>query len=256
MVSREATLYRETGDRPKSGAITLTRMSDVRPPDDTLRHKKIDVIAGHFWVANLPDLTKRNEAYLEVTLVTIKGDIRVPHAFKLMVKVKDKTFSSDIQGVEMITGAEVIGTGIEFQTRLTELDQIDRDKFKAIKDFIENNDIPGVSEALLKLTAPINGKEAVKIFFNAVDLVDKLNDDDRVWIERPKLDLRQAVDNPLYKGWYAFVTTPRVRGKPKPTDLPRNLFLSGGRLYSAYTSHEENTSFEDETYLTWQILES
>lgn len=256
MVSREATLYRETADRLESGAITLTRTSDVRPPDDSLRHKKIDVLAGHFWVANLPDLTKRNEAYLEVTLVTIKGDVRVPHAFKLMVKVKDETFSSDIQGVEMITGAEVIGTGVEFQTRLTELDQIDKDKFKAIKDFIDNNDIPGVSEALLKLTGPINGKEAVKIFFNTVDLIDQLNDDDRIWIERPKLDLRAEADNPLYRGWYALVTTPRKKNKSNVTALPRHLFLAGGTLYTDYTSDEENTPFEAETYLTWQILES
>ena len=76
--------------------------------------------------------------------------------------------SAGFQGVEMITGAEVIGTGIEFQCRLTELDKIDKEKFGKIKDFVNNNDIPGVAQALLKASnLPFNPKEAIKIFFNA-----------------------------------------------------------------------------------------
>lgn len=249
-VLRQATLYRETGATNPGGALVLTRGSTKRPPDTALRGKFVDLLAGRFWVANLPDLTKWNEAFLEVTVVTIKGPVRVPHSFKLETDVSDRSFSANIQGAEMITAAEVIGTGIELQCRLTELDKIDEEKFGKIKDFVDNNDIPGVAGALLKASLPFNPKEAIKIFFNAVELIDVLNDDDRIWMERPKLDLRIGTNNPLYSGWYGFVSTPK-RGKSR---LPLKLYESGGALFRRYVSDTDNDPFDAESYFTWQIL--
>ncbi len=250
---REATLYRESGKKNAGGANILTRGKTHKEPDAGLRGKAVDILAGRFWVANLPDLTRNNEAYLEVTAVTLKGDIRVPHPFKLETKVRDETFSADIQGVQMITAAEVIGTGIEFQCRLTEMDKIDEENFSKLKTFVDSNDIPGVAQALLNASGlPLNPKEALKIFFNTVSLIDELNDDDRVWKERPKLDLRPGIDNPLYEGWYALVSTPRGGA----TKLPVKLFESGGALYKKFNSDDDNEPFDQETYFTWQIIAS
>ena len=81
-------------------------------------------------------------------------------------------------------------------------------------------------------------------------MLDGLNDDDRVWIERPKLDLRPSSVNPLYQGWYAFVSSP----KGGPTKLPHKLYAAGGFLFEEFKSDTDNKPFEAETYLTWQLI--
>lgn len=252
-VLREATLYREDKSSPSTGVRTLTRGSTVRPPQTDLRKRKIDLIAGHFWVKNLPDITKWNEAYLEINAVATKGRIQIPNPEKLTVDVKDGTFSSDIQGAELITGIAVVGTGLELQIRLTEQDKIDRKKFELVKNFIDENDIPGIAETLLNTQSlPINPKETIKVMFNAVELIDGLNDDDRIWIERPKLDLRAESNNPLYEGSYALVTSPKKAGQR----LPLRLYEAGGYLFESFTSDSKNVPFSSETYLTWKFLAS
>ena len=254
-VLREATLYRETGKTNAAGARILIRGKTSKGPDTGLRHKEIDILAGHFWVANLPDLTRWNEAYLEVTVVATKGKIKVPHVFKLEVRVSDRSLCANVQGAEMLTAVSVVGSGIEFRCTLTELDKIDQEKFGRIKGFVDDNDISGISQALLAAsgaTLPFNAKEAIKVFFNTVELIDGLNDDERIWLERPKLDLRSGTNNPLYEGWYALVTTPK-KGR---TSLPVKLYESGGFLYKTFKSEEDNEQFKTETYLTWQILSS
>lgn len=250
-VLREATLYREDKSNNNPEVTVLTRGSTVRKPQADLRKRKVDILAGHFWVKNLPDLTKWNEAYLEINVVASKGKVQIPNPAKLSVDVRDGSFSADIQGAELITEIEIVGTGIEMQVRLTELDKIDKEKFNLIKNFVDENDVSGLSQSLLSASGlPINAKEAIKIFFNTIELLDGLNDDDRIWVERPKLDLRSATNNPLYEGSYALVTTPK-KGK-----LPVRLYDAGGYLFESFRSDEDNVPFDKESYLTWQIIAS
>ena len=253
MTLREATLYREAAGAASGAAtVTLTKGQKVREPQVTLRGKMIDVLVGHLWISDLPDITKNSEAYLEINVVAKTGEVEIPNPFKLQIDVRDKSFSANIQGAEIITGARIIGNGLEFQCRLTELDRIDKSKFDLMKRFVDDNDIPGVAGALFGLQgAPINPKEAIKILFNAVELLDGLNDDDRVWLERPKLDLRSGTINPLYEGWYALVTTPKAG-----STLPTKLQISGGILYESYISEDDNRPFRAQSYLTWQFIAS
>lgn len=250
MTAREAKLYRETGEVTESGVRVLTRGAGVRQPQIDLKdgHALVDIHAGHFWVKNLPDLTSKNEAYLEVTAVAYQGpSTKIAHQFKLNVDVKDKTFSSNIQGVEMLTGIRIIGSGIELQCRLTELDKMDKDKFSKIKNFVDSNDIPGIAQAFMGSKGPApEYKELVKTLFSTAELIDELNDDDRVWIERPKLDLRQDVANPLYDGWYAFVSS--------HSDLPLKLYEAGGNLFTEYTSEDVNTKYDNSSYFTFRVI--
>ncbi len=250
MTAKAAKLYRETGEVTESGAKILTRGSGVRQPQTDLNdgHALVDIHAGHFWVKNLPDLTSKNEAYLEVTAVCYQGtSTKVAHQFKLSVDVKDETFSSNIQGVEMLTGIKIFGSGIELQCRLTELDKMDKDKFLKVKNFVDTNDIPGIVQPLIVASGPKpEYKELIKTLFSTVELIDELNDDDRVWIERPKLDLREDVNNPLYDGWYAFVSD--------HDDLPLKLYEAGGNLFTEYNNEDDNTKYDESSYFTFRVI--
>jgi hypothetical protein len=155
-----------------------------------------------------------------------------------------------LQGREILTDIEVIGSGIEFQCRLTEIDKINKDKFNAVQKFVDDNDIPGQAESLLQLTGvPFNPKQVVKTLFGAVTLLDALNDDDRVWAEFPKLDLRKTAPYHLFEGAYALVQDRKKGGKN-----PIKLLEVGGQLYTKYKSDDDNTPFEAENYLTWNVI--
>ena len=248
---RQAVIYRDTGS-VVGGAHRLTRTTGQKDASD-LKNRRIDIQTGNFWVFNLPDLTKNNEAYIELTAVTEKANKdKIPHSFKQNVDVRDKNFSEIMQANEVLAGIEIRGTGMTLECRLTELDKINEEKFNAIKNYVDDNDIAGKSEALLKLTGtPFNPKDLVKTLFSSVKLIDTLNDDDRVWNEQPKFDLRPAAQVHLFEGWYAFVTQPTKKSGRK---LPTRLLLSNGTLFTKYKSDTDNQPFNLETYLTFQVL--
>ncbi len=252
-VPRQAVLFMDTGKKGADGSSILSRSgSKQKPPQKNLKKKRVDIQTGNFYAANLPDLTKKNEAYLEITIVTDKGNKDpIPFSFKDKIDVRDNSFSERMQANEIITGVEIRGTGFTIECRLTELDKIDENKFNLIKGYIDDNDISGKAEALLNLTgASFNPKEIVKTLFSSIQLIDGLNDDDRLWNENPKLDLRERATVHLFEGWYAFVT----RHKRANKKLPSSLYLVNGELYSKYKSEEDNEPFRDSTYLTFQVI--
>jgi len=249
-VARRASLYTDTG-AVENGARVLTRGKNDRTPETGLKDRAISMIAGNLFVANLRDLTKRNEAYLEVTVVTSKGKDSIPHAFKQQIDVKDDSFSSDVQGRELLSGILVLGRGIEVTCKLTELDRIEEDKFKAIKDFVDENEIGDKAQKLLGATGlPVSASSIISTLFSTVKLLDALNDDDRVWSEMPFLSLSSSATYKLFEGVYALVQDPKKSSEKNPM----RLYEAGGELYSEYKSDSQNTPFRDEAYLTWSIL--
>ncbi len=248
--ARRATLYTDTGKTNKAGAKTLTRGTNNRPPQTDLKGRAIDIHVGQFYVANMPDFGRKNEAYVEITAITSKGKSNVAHSFKLRVDVRDKSFSAMMAGREILTDVAIIGNGLEFQCRLTEIDKINQEQFDAIKGFVDDNDIPGQAAILLRAAGlPFNPKAVVKTLFGAVTLLDTLNDDDRIWAEFPKLDLRSTAKYKLFEGSYALVQDPRKGGKN-----PIRLLEYGGELYKSYKSDSDNVPFVRQNYLTLNVL--
>ena len=246
---RAATLYFESSeDSQIPGVKILTRGTSKRGGERELNNKSINVKAGRLFIGDLPEWGK-NECFLEVTTVTRdNNNLGIATQFKLQAEIKDDTSSANIQGVTMIRNAKVMGGEISLQVRLTEIDNIDEQKLSVIKDFAENNSIADVANSLLA-TTPLDYKEAVKTLFNAAELIDKLNDDDRIWIERPDLSVRSDADFPLYDGNYAIVTT------PESGDLPIKLYVASNDLYTSYTSDDNNTPFRMDSFFTFKIQE-
>jgi len=250
--ARRASLYTETGSRNRAGAKVLTRGTNRRPPQTDLADRKIDIIAGNFYVASLQDLGRKYETYMEITVVASKSpNARIAYPFKLRVDVHKQSFSAEMQGREIVTGIEVFHSGIEFQCRLTELDRIDSEKFEAVRKFLADNDIPGQASTLLQSAVlPFNPLQVVKTLFGTVTLFDALNDDDRIWTELPKLDLREPARYHLFEGTYALVQDPAGKNRKNPL----RLYETGGQLYTSYTSNSLNEPFEAQSYLTWDVI--
>jgi hypothetical protein len=250
--ARRASLYSDTGTRTRSGAKVLTRGSNRRPPQADLADREIDIIAGNFFVAGLQELGRKYETYMEITVVTADdGGARIAHPFKLRVDVHKRSFSAEMQGREIVRGVRVFRSGIEFQCRLTELDRIDAKKLEAIREFLADNDIPGQASVLLRAAGlPFNPHQLLRTLFGTVTLLDALNDDDRVWAELPKLDLRLPARYHLFEGTYALVQDPpRKQGRN-----PLRLYEIGGQLYTRYASDSEHEPFESQSYLTWDVV--
>jgi len=254
---REATLYREKGTPSNDGVIVLTRGNTCKPADITIQNSTIDILAGKFWIQNLPDwfILHTNEAYLEITVTTnymLNNKLtQFAYPFKFNMDVADNSFCADIAGADLLRGIVVKDTGIDFRIALSEVDKINKNKFQLIQSYIQENNISALADALIKPVAlPVNSAEVISLFFNTVKLLDALNEDDVIWKERPKLDVRQNFNNPLYEGWYAFVMTPKsgVKG------LPAELYLSNGALYKKYTSADDNEPFIEQTYFSWSII--
>jgi hypothetical protein len=257
-ILREATLYRESQASEPGKPPLLTRGSKIRKPDKTLKGATMDVQTGKFWIQNLPDFFTNpvNEAFLEITVVSASraGSKEAPlsYPFKFNIKVKDKSFSANIAGTEILTGVQIGSSGIEFRIGLSEIDKTDQAKLAMTRKFIQDNKIPEVANILLaSASLPVNVEQIVGIFFNTVQFIDELNEDDLVWLERKKLDLRDGADNPLYEGWYALVTTPKDMKKEK---LPLDLMVAGGELFTTYQSDTDNEPFRSQNYLTWKFL--
>ena len=246
---RAATIYYESNESTGiPGVNILTRGIDKRGGDKNLNNKSINVKAGRLFIGDLPDWGK-NECFLEVTTVTRDpNNLGIATQFKLQAEIKDDTSSANIQGVTMIRNAKVKGGEISLQVRLTEIDKIDEEKLSLIKNFAESNSIADVANSLLAST-PVDYKEAVKTLFNAAELIDKLNDDDRIWIERPDLSVRDDADFPLYDGNYAIVTTPENQ------ELPIKLYIASNDLYTSYASDIQNTPFRLDSFFTLKIQE-
>lgn len=223
MSTRRTLLYRETGKRNSAGANILTRGGDVRKSDPTLLPRDdttsvIDIHCGQFWISNLPDLTHSNEAYLEITVITTKQnsthEIKIPHMFKYQIEVEDQSFCSNISGAELLAGIGIYSDGFELQCRLTELDKIDTNKFNKIKGFVDKNDLTTLAQQLLASAAPlINTQQLLNMIYDTAEIIDEINDDDRVWLERPKIDLRQQATNPLMKAGMHLLTQQTIRRK-------------------------------------------
>jgi hypothetical protein len=260
MSNRRAVLYRETGKRNYANANILTCSSDTREPDSGLSEESspvfLDVHCGQLWIADMPDLTKHNEAYLEVTVVSPRnaGDhpVKVPYQFKLQAEVDDMEFSRNIAGAEILSGIQLEGTGIEFHCRLTELDKLETDKFKKIQSYLKKSDIASMVAELIAI--PDLSRLPVTQLFSFIsdtsEIIDELNDDDRLWLERPKLDLRAGSAHPLYEGWYAFVD----EADHRKNEAPYHLYEVNGELYLDYKSDVDHKHLNDRTYFTWQVI--
>lgn len=256
---RQATIYRvKKTQRGATGeAIILTRGNTHREPDQKLQKSKIDIQSGRFWVTKLPEwfLDKNYEAFLEVTARTKinagKSEVEMSYPYKLEMKVQDKSFSKIIQDKEMLSGVTVGSTGFELRLALTEIDKVDQKKFKLIQTFIEETKLGDLANTIAPATGlPIPPKEIISTLFKTVSLLDELNEDDVVWEQEPKMDLRSASNSPLYEGWYAMVMTPKAGA----TQLPIDLWIAGGELFTDYESSNKNTPFQTQTYLTWNVI--
>lgn len=246
-----AKVYADTGKKNAAGATILTRGRKARRPQADLKGRMIDLQVGNLYVQDLSDFGKKNEAYIEITVQTRKGNDRIGYPFKLQVDVKDGSFSAALQGREVITGVEVVGTGIDVEFRLTELDKIDPNKFSALQGFVEDNDIGEQAKVLAHAAGlPFNPREIARTLFRTVSLIDMLNDDDRIWAEFPKFDLRATGDFALFEGAYALVQDPRRVRKKHPVTL----YEAGGELYISYDSDEVNVPFTAANYLTWSFI--
>jgi hypothetical protein len=249
----KAPLYLETGQKA-DGKIELTRLGETRAADPNLKGEKITIRSSNFYCYRMPDLTAQNEAYFEVIITTelLAEDgtrSKLPYTFKKKISVKDKTNSADIQNQPMAKHVPVGVDGINFGIRLSELDQIDPDKFGALKSFVDDNNIPHVIQQLAGTIIPgagaINLKQVGEMLFKSVRLFDTLNDDDRIWIESPDLTLSESQFG-LYAGTYAFVSE---RKKFTP---PQSLWkASDGSLH--VKEGDKFTAYVQSTYLTFQI---
>jgi hypothetical protein len=254
---RQATIYRlKEIASSNSKLMALTRGSSHRGPDN-LKDAVVDIQSGRFWVTRLPEwfLDKNYEAFLELTasskIKTGGSYTDLSYPFKEEVKVSDGTFSKRLQSREVLSGIVVGSTGIELRIALNEIDKVDKNKFSLIQKFIEETKLAELAKKVAPATGlPVNPEEIISTFFKTVELLDALNEDDVVWEELPKLDLRKNSDSPLYEGWYAVVMTPKKASQKLPLDL----FLSGGELFTEYTDEKNNVPFKDQTYLTWQII--
>ncbi|MCT4628071.1 hypothetical protein [Halodesulfovibrio sp.] len=245
--------YVESDEKPKAGITILTKGNNTRKSNKKLKGKFVDIQLGKLWIKNLRDFTRNNEVYLEMNAITYKtkpgGRIQIPYVFKLNVNIKDETFSSQVSSREVLTGVKLIGSGVQMKIRLTELDKADLKKLNLIKNFFEKNQLAQFALKAAETKVPF-AEELADFSFELVEVLDEFNDDDTVWAEQPKYDFRSSAGKPLYDGCYAFVGT--TRG----TKLPMELIECGGRLYTMYEDQEKNTPYEDENYLTWNIVSS
>lgn len=254
----KAPLYQETGNVDAEGRIELSRLGNTRAADAHLKDKKIDLIAGNLYCYKMPDLTRQNEAYLEVNVMSELKDgesvTNVPYSWKKKVAVKDKTNSADVAGQRLFIGAKVGIDGLTLQIRLTELDQMDQEKFTKLQAFISENNIPELVQKLAATAVPASAgldlKAVSSLVFNSIKLFDELNDDDRVWIEGPLLGLRAQHSQRLYEGSYAFV------GERKNYTPPERLWKNQAGELFVKGGNGKYTSFDESIYFTFQILGS
>lgn len=190
--------------------------------------------------------TKKNEALIEINPVSVVSGGGIPSPFKRRVSVHDGSFCKDIEHTVLAVRLPIKGDGIEFNVRLTEEDRINKDKFNELKSFLDSSDTQSITSGLLLATGalPINPKDAINFIFRAVNLFDNLNDDDRVWLERPWLDFASNSSSPLYAGYYAIV------GRDNEFEPPDPLYCANGYLYSDASLE---TEYRDTSWFTWII---
>lgn len=254
-VPREATLYIEKANNQAADPLVLTKGSTVRSPDASLKNGVVDMFAGKFWVEKLPELGGANEALLEFSATSYIGrspnEVEMPYPFKLEAKIANRSFSSNIAKTRMLRNVVLGNTGFECRVALVEIDKLNENKLKLITKFINDTKIADAVNPFLRAAGmPTDVKQVVDVVSKSLTLLDELNEDDVVWRERPTFDLRAGAGAPIYEGWYAFVMTPKNgRGQ-----LPNDLYFSGGKLYKEFKSSTDNVPFEEQTYLTWQIV--
>ena len=246
---QEAPIYFETGNYQQGQRgekiAEISRIKQPKKPDTNLISKEVNIKAGHFWVKDLPDWDAKNEALFEINPASVLSGIGIPSPFKLRIDVNDDSFCRDVQHAKLAVRLPIMGDGIEFNIRLTEEDKINKDKFNAIKSFVDSSETQKLTSGLVKATGlPIDPKQAVKFIFQAVNLFDVLNDDDRVWLEKPWLDFAPGSSSPLYEGSYAIV------GRDKDYDPPETLYSANGYLYLDTNLTAE---YKETSWFTWWI---
>lgn len=253
---RRATIYFESREVHTTNPQIkiLTSGLDKREGQTNVSDKYIDVFAENLYIEDVPDFGD-NEIFLEVesNSETPIDNLNTVKQFKRKIEVPDHTPAADIQGQLLISKAKVMGPRISLGFRLTEIDQVNEEKMGAVMEFVNSNDIADITTRLLGtagFASDISAQQIIKTITSATKLIDKLNDDDRIWVENPKMRADATSNFPLYEGYYAYVTTPEKRREKK---LPHRLYKVGTKLYTKWTDEDNNEEFDAQTYFTFEI---